>query len=74
MNQSDRVDFLNSNSSVHQVGEQHGFVPCPIAILCGMTAEQMLWQQQIYQRAYAEAWAAVGVRVLKPVFGREWRN
>lgn len=73
MNQNDRVDFVHSPANLF--GAQHGFVPCPLAILSGMTQEQLQQQQEIYQRAYAEAWASVGVQVLKlPVFGREWRN
>jgi len=73
VNQKNGVDFVNS--PVNQVGFGRGFVPCPMAIIGSVTPEQILWQQQIYQRAYAEALAAIGVQTLKlPIFGPEARN
>ena len=73
MYQSGGVDLING--SVKSGGFWQGFVPCPMALFCGMTLEQILWQQQIYQCAYADALAAIGVQPLKvPVFGPEVRN
>jgi hypothetical protein len=73
MYQSSGVGLING--SVKAGGFWQGFVPCPMALFCGMTPEQVLWQQQIYQRAYSDALAAIGVQPLKvPAFGPDARN
>jgi hypothetical protein len=51
-----------------------GFTAYPVALMAGLTPEQVAWQQALYQRAYAEARAAAGFRVLRPTFGRVARN
>ena len=55
-------------------GVHWGFVPVPIALTGGLTAQQIAWQQEIYRRAYAAAQAAVGYKVFKPVLGFGAKN
>jgi hypothetical protein len=73
MDQRSDVGFVNV--PVQRGGFWQGFVPCPMALFCGMTPEQILWQEQLYQRAYTKALAAVGATPLDlPVYGPEARN
>lgn len=55
-------------------GVWSGFVPYPPILMDGLTVEQRDWQQNLYRRAYAQAYAACGYRKLAPSFGREARN
>lgn len=45
-------------------GLPKGFVAYPTALLQELTPEQISWQQQIFQKAYAEAQAALGFQKL----------
>ncbi len=61
MYRSDSRYPLETSSSVHI---SRGFVPAPHCLLNGIAPDQLAWQQSIYARAYAEASAFCGAKVL----------
>jgi hypothetical protein len=72
MERNDIAHYASRTITSEPIGR--GFVAYPPALLGGLSPEHIAWQQQIYQRAYAEARAAVGYRKFIPVVGREARN
>ncbi len=42
-----------------------GFMACPVVLVQSQPPTQVLWQHQLYQRAYAEAQAVVRPSILE---------
>jgi hypothetical protein len=56
------ANLLNDHGTVATIDASQrfgGFMPCPQALAPALVSPQVQWQQQLYQRALAEAQAVV---------------